>query len=248
MSDAGGEPRASPEPPAGEAHREVRDPRALRAMAHPVRLRLLAELADLGQATATDLAGRIGESPANCSWHLRQLARYGLIEEAPGGTGRQRPWRLVAQQIDGSDSAERTDPSEWARAGDLLGEVMLGQEAAALREWFEGRDAEPTAWRSAGFATYSWGILTADELAQARSEIQRVLERWTVHLRDRLDPARRPPGARLVRLVAWGVPHAFRSDRTAAPPGRSDRTVPAEDHDHAATPADPREEPTDDHP
>ena len=58
-------------------------------MAHPVRLRLLAELADLGQATATELAERTGESPANCSWHLRQLARYGFIEEAESGAGRR---------------------------------------------------------------------------------------------------------------------------------------------------------------
>src|SRR2546423_11325721 len=76
-------------------HRELRDPRALRAMAHPVRLRLMEELLIRGPATATELAERVGENPANCSWHLRQLAKYGFVEEAGGGTGRQRPWQIV---------------------------------------------------------------------------------------------------------------------------------------------------------
>lgn len=201
-------------------------------MAHPVRLRLLAELADLGQATATELAERTGESPANCSWHLRQLARYGFIEEAESGTGRRRPWRLIAHQIDVS---RREDPPERAQAGDVLNEVMLDQEIAALREWFVRREAAPPAWREAGFSTYSWGLLTADELAQVETEILQVLQRWAARSRDRVDPARRPPDARLVRLVAWGVAHA--SDR-AAPPGDQPGPVAA---------ADPSEESPDDH-
>jgi DNA-binding IclR family transcriptional regulator len=49
----------------------------------------------IAPATATQLAERVGESPANCSWHLRQLARYGFVEEAGGGTGREGPWRPV---------------------------------------------------------------------------------------------------------------------------------------------------------
>lgn len=68
---------------------------ALRALTHPARQRLLKALAAAGTATATELAGHVGESPANCSWHLRQLARYGFVTEAGGGSGRQRPWRIA---------------------------------------------------------------------------------------------------------------------------------------------------------
>ena len=67
----------------------------MRAMAHPVRLALMEALNDAGTLTATEAAERVGESPSNCSFHLRQLAKYGFVEEAEGGTGRQRPWRAV---------------------------------------------------------------------------------------------------------------------------------------------------------
>src|SRR5690606_21557592 len=62
--------------------RKIRDARVLRAVAHPLRLGILDELLKDGPLTATELAERLGETPANCSWHLRQLARYGFIEEA----------------------------------------------------------------------------------------------------------------------------------------------------------------------
>src|SRR5690606_30942861 len=58
------------------------DPARLRALAHPIRLRLIEELGDLGEATATDCARRVGESVASCSFHLRQLEKYGYVERA----------------------------------------------------------------------------------------------------------------------------------------------------------------------
>ena len=76
--------------------RRLTDPRELRAVSHPVRLAILEHLTVEGPMTATALGTRIGESPANCSWHLRKLAEHGFVEEAPGGTGRQRPWRAAS--------------------------------------------------------------------------------------------------------------------------------------------------------
>ena len=67
---------------------ELNDPRALRALAHPVRLSLVSLLRRAGPLTATQAGERIGESATTCSFHLRQLARYGLVEEAGGGRGR----------------------------------------------------------------------------------------------------------------------------------------------------------------
>src|ERR1700750_867185 len=71
------------------------DPRALRAMAHPIRLSLIGVLRREGPLTATQAGELIGERPASCSFHLRQLAKYGLVEEAGGGKGRERPWRAT---------------------------------------------------------------------------------------------------------------------------------------------------------
>lgn len=156
--------------------RELRDPRALRAMAHPVRLRIMEELAQLGQATATELSERLGESAANCSWHLRQLARYGFIEEAGGGTGRQRPWKVVAQSL--SFAKPEQGDTELAYAGDAAAEVLLGRELEALRAWRDTRHEAPEQWQDAAFVSQSWDWLTADELAAFQADYEALIERY----------------------------------------------------------------------
>lgn len=73
------------------------DPRVLRAIAHPTRNRVLHALNARGAMRATDVAAVL-DIPANqASFHLRQLAKYGLVEEAPDTDGdkRSRPWRVV---------------------------------------------------------------------------------------------------------------------------------------------------------
>src|SRR5262249_4606376 len=75
---------------------EITDPRLFRALSHPVRIALVEELTLHGPMTATEVGERIGESPTTCSFHLRQLAKYGFVEEAGGGKGRARPWRPTA--------------------------------------------------------------------------------------------------------------------------------------------------------
>ena len=169
-------------------------------MAHPIRLRLLEELALGGPMTATELGERLGQSAANCSWHLRQLAQYGFVEEAGGGTGRQRPWRIV---LAANRWGEGELDDELELAGDALSEVMLAREVEAMRVAMASTRREPEPWRDAAFLHQSLGWLTAAELDQAQQEINAVLFRYF----DRLgDPATRPPGARPIRFIAWGVP------------------------------------------
>ncbi|HEX2356055.1 MAG TPA: helix-turn-helix domain-containing protein [Micromonosporaceae bacterium] len=181
-------------------HRHVRDPHELRAMAHPVRLRILEELTFGGPATATELAERVGESPANCSWHLRQLARYGYVEEAGGGTGRRRPWRAVLATREWG-SGDQTP--ELAHASDAVSDVVFGREYEALRAWWARRRSEPAAWRDGAYAVQSMGWLTVDELTELSDEIRRLLLRYV----DRVgEPERRPPGSRPIRFAAWAVP------------------------------------------
>jgi DNA-binding transcriptional ArsR family regulator len=193
--------RDKPERPGGALpQRELRDPMALRAMAHPVRLNIMEELAASGPATATELSERIGESAANCSWHLRQLARYGFIEEAEGGTGRQRPWQVVmeSQRIVSGDG----EP-ELAAAGDAVGAMIQARAYDALRAWYGRRRSEPQQWRDASFSNYSLMWLTAEELAGIEDQ---VFEISTRHSERLTDPSSRPPGARLVSLVSWAFP------------------------------------------
>src|SRR3954447_2036414 len=75
---------------------ELTDPRAMRALAHPVRMALIGLLRREGPMTATQAAERLGESSGTCSFHFRQLAKYGFCEEAGGGRGREKPWRGAA--------------------------------------------------------------------------------------------------------------------------------------------------------
>src|SRR5580658_8698754 len=76
--------------------RKITDVRTMRALAHPVRIALLEALTLGGAMTATEAGERIGETPTTCSFHLRQLAKYGFVEEAGGGRGRARPWRVTS--------------------------------------------------------------------------------------------------------------------------------------------------------
>ena len=74
----------------------------------------------------------MGESPSNCSFHLRQLAKYGFVEEAEGGTGRQRPWQLVHIGMRFTDVQEDTETAlAAARAGDVLHERWLARARRA---------------------------------------------------------------------------------------------------------------------
>src|SRR3954465_10618303 len=114
--------------------REVSDPMAMRALAHPVRLALIEALADAGTLTATEAGERVGESPANTSFHLRQLAKYGFVEEAEGGTGRRRPGRLKhpAPRL----SSVHDDP-EAAGAARALTRVMRHRYMERAEQAFE---------------------------------------------------------------------------------------------------------------
>jgi DNA-binding transcriptional ArsR family regulator len=205
----------SPEAP-GERHSlELRDPRALRAMAHPVRLRIMDELTQAGRATATELAEWIGESAANCSWHLRQLAQYGFIEEAGGGVGRQRPWKIAAQSSFHVRTSE-LDP-EMSRAADAATEVLLGRELYAYRAWRESRLKAPQAWQDASFLTHSVVWLTAEELAAFKRDFDVLMERHFL-TRAAADPSERRPDAQIVRLVTWAVPGGAAAAAQAPPP------------------------------
>jgi DNA-binding transcriptional ArsR family regulator len=180
--------------------RNLRDPRVLRAVAHPVRIRLLEELGVDGPLTATQLSERVGESPANCSWHLRQLARYGFVEEAGGGTGRQRPWKIVMQ---GHEWDEADEDPEVRRAGQALSRVFRARQDEVLDEWLESAHTESPEWRDAAFVNQGGAWLTAEELAEIDAKIRPMLTR---HFDRFEDPANRPAGARLVRFFLWGVP------------------------------------------
>ena len=111
--------------------------RAVRALAHPLRLRLLDELRFGGPATATLLAHRVGESSGATSYHLRQLARHGYVEEAEPRGGRERWWRYRERQV---VVPQGGDPGD---SRTLLAE-LLSREAHALDRYLPARRGRPS--------------------------------------------------------------------------------------------------------
>lgn len=175
---------------------ELTDPRAMRALAHPTRLALLEHLHVEGPATATRCGNALGESPSSCSYHLRALARWGLVEEAPGGRGRERPWRLRARSIDFSNAGS----PEQEAAASLLGGELLRRNERTTREYLEREHELDSPWRSA--ATFSTGTLYlgVDELQALTARISSVLEEfWR-------EPGERAPDARRVDTIFRALP------------------------------------------
>ena len=172
----------------------------MRALAHPVRLALLEALLREGELTATRAGELLDESPGNMSWHLQTLAKYGYVEEAGGGKGRSRPWRVTAA----SNSFETTDEDPGsASAGDALASIFADRSFNRLREWWATRGSYSKAWRDAAFVSDSINYLTAEEMSTLAEEIAELLDRY----RERkLNKELRPVDAKPVKVVAFGHP------------------------------------------
>jgi predicted ArsR family transcriptional regulator len=177
----------------------ITDARAMRALAHPVRVALLEAVRRDGEITATRAAELLGESPGNMSWHLQTLAKYGFVEEAGGGRGRSRPWRATR---DGETFDDDELDFDAAVAGEALARTILERTFGQVREWMSQRVSYPENWRRAGFMTNSVKYVTADELSAMMGEIVAIFDRYA----ERDDKAKRPDGARPVRLYAHGHP------------------------------------------
>lgn len=167
------------------------DVAAVRALAHPLRLRLLDLLRFEGPSTATLLGRRVRESSGATSYHLRQLARYGFIEEAPSRGGRERWWRYRGRAITlgGDGSSEHQ----------LLAE-LLSREAYALDRFLGQRDLAPE-WDAASFFASLALRLTPAELEELHQGFEQLLMRFR-----RAEEEEAPPEARPVRLLAFAYP------------------------------------------
>lgn len=177
----------------------VTDPRAIRALAHPLRLDLLELLGGISPATAARCAEVLGVSQASASYHLRQLAKYGYVEEGePSADGRERPWRLVSRR--------QVPVPEAGPAADELSRVSAEREATKILEWVDRRAQEPPAWRRAAFQIGSTLPMTPDELADVSRQIAAVLAPYVARVPD-TGPTTMPPGGRWIRLFLAGSPY-----------------------------------------
>lgn len=174
---------------------QVTDSRALRALAHPLRLDLIELLGAGGPATAAECARNLGTTQATCSFHLRQLAKYGFVEEAQSsGDRRERPWQLT--ELEQRWSSESPGAEHFER-------VFVGREADRILTWRAHLVEHPENWRDAAFLGGVTLPLTATELAEVRQRLRAALDPYVERLGDRLAW---PPEARLVRVFLSGTP------------------------------------------
>ncbi|GIE98140.1 ArsR/SmtB family transcription factor [Paractinoplanes rishiriensis] len=142
--------------------RVIGDPYALRALAHPLRLKLHALVGREGTITAAEAARQLGVSQALASHHLRQLAKYDLVEPAEAGDNRERPWRVTHT----SNRFEPGDSTEAWEATEALERFLVERLSAQLADWQMRRaDAEP-GWSEQTGVSQNVIYLTLDELAE----------------------------------------------------------------------------------
>jgi len=179
--------------------KQITDPQALRALAHPIRLTLLELLTVDGPASGRELADRTGESTASISYHVGQLAKWGLVEPAPElARGRERPWRATSRGITWSAAGDGSP--EFVAASRALREQFIAQQIATLDAYQRHQDDFDTTWQEASWVGNDIGHLDPDELAEATERIKAVIGEYT-------DPARpRKPDARRVAFFGYAVP------------------------------------------
>ena len=186
--------------PAAEPPTSTLDAAVMRAMAHPARLALLEHLRNGGPATATECAGVVGLSPSATSYHLRALARAGLVEAAPGrGDGRERLWRISAGRYEVSGIADLAP--EGREALRALLESLLAWDDARVRRYLSRLDAEPREWQDAAFFMDSTLQVTAGELTALSEAVEALIAPYRKDRRGDL-----PPGTRPVSVAIRALP------------------------------------------
>jgi predicted transcriptional regulator len=203
MSSEEAERTGEPELPAADRSTlEVTDPKMMRALAHPLRVALIEAIgqADTRTLTATEASDLLGESPANCAFHLRTLAKYGFLEEAGGGRGRERPWRLRFRGI--SLSPPWRDP-ESRLAAEAAATIWIDRWLARARDRLRRVLGYPIPWQEGAFASQSDLYLTAQEAKDLGETLHRVLDPFRER---REDPSLRPPGSLPCEVLLFGYP------------------------------------------
>lgn len=188
-------PERGPGPLGDTGQVVAKDPASIRALAHPLRLRILALLDDEGEVTATRCAQVTGESVASCSFHLRMLAKYGYVERGEQ-RGKEKPWRSVGR---GRQTRFDPDVPESLHAAGAVASLMIDQETARLRAWLAGAAADDPQWLLASTMSGASFYATREELDALAREVEGLTDRFAGRWED---PSLRPEGARRARLFS----------------------------------------------
>jgi DNA-binding transcriptional ArsR family regulator len=166
---------------------QVSDPRLLRAIAHPVRTRVLGEVYAAGHLRAADVAVRLGIPANQASFHLRQLAKYGLVEPAPdlARDGRDRVWKPAQEGV----LSFNADDLEKGPGGKAAVTVWRRQAVASAKEAVERAYARHNRRDAEVMISDDWIRLTRPEAKEFAEELMAFQERWAQRTRE--EPARK---------------------------------------------------------
>jgi DNA-binding transcriptional ArsR family regulator len=161
---------------------EISDPRILRAIAHPVRMRILGEVHAAGHLRAADVAESLGVPANQASFHLRQLAKYGLVEPAPelARDGRDRVWRPAQE---GTLSLE-VEEMERGPGGKVAVGVWRRQAVASAKDAIDRAYAARKSRDTHVMISDDWIRLTKQEARQLSDELLALQQRWIQHTRE----------------------------------------------------------------
>ncbi|OPG06190.1 transcriptional regulator [Streptomyces sp. GKU 895] len=162
-----------------ERDRRITDVGTLKALAHPLRMRLCRNLTLLRIATASQLAEQVDEAVSLVSYHLRKLAEFGLIEEAEpqSADGRERWWQLASDGVSIHHEDFSAAPEE-AAAHTAASRLFAEQRMDMYRRWLDERAHWDEAWNRRAESSESALRLTADELADLNKEMLALLHKY----------------------------------------------------------------------
>jgi len=178
---------------------ELRDPKAIRALAHPRRLEILAILREGQPYTVSELARALNDSTASISYHVHQLAEYGFVERAPGGRGRNKPW--VAPRVWYTFDPEQEHAPDTMAASKELFDVFIQRAHATLSQFSKEEHLLPAEWRGAATTTQDGYWLTISEIQKISKTLAEFLE--PLSKRSAQD---RPDDSAYVEIIFYGLP------------------------------------------
>src|SRR5664279_5151118 len=151
----------------------------MRALAHPLRMRLLSELRITSPATVGMLAADVGESAGTVSYHLKALASGGFIELAESASvDRRETWWCASHEFTELGASASEASPEIREANNQLRHQSIDILAAELHRAVERERELPTEWVEAAGSSDIATFLRANELAEATAELDAVLSKW----------------------------------------------------------------------
>lgn len=179
------------------ARDRVLDSGALRALAHPLRVRIYDILSQYGPQTASSLAGMLGESSGSTSYHLRALAKHDLIHEAADrGTARERWWERPIGGVTFADAEAMKTPSGRAATQIVMGEFMRNRQQQLMRFVEDGLSGSGEAWREGSLISTATARLTPAQSKELSLKIMALIDDAVDTYRDQTGEDVRPVSIR----------------------------------------------------